>query len=209
MKSLIHKPYILVLFISFFLLGGAEISHADSLYNGLQLPLYSVQGKRLRVGDVITVYVSESTSAVQEATTRTQKDSSLGTNLVSNWDQVANLLGNETIRKTFDFELRGNDAYEGQGQTSRRSKLQAIITAVVTEVLESGNLFIIGEHKIKVNNEVETIQLSGIIRPQDISGDNTVLSHQIAKAEISVLGAGVVGSKQTPGVLTKMFNWMF
>ena len=84
-----------------------------------------------------------------------------------------------------------------------------MITAVITEILEGGNVYVVGEHKVKVNNEVETIRVSGIIRPSDIGMGNTINSYQIAKAEVSVNGSGVVGSKQNPGVLTKMFNWLF
>ena len=133
----------------------------------------------------------------------------MGTSIQNNWDQVANLLGNETIRKTFDFGFSGEDEYQGSGQTSRRSKVKAIVTSIVTEILDSGNLFIIGEHNVKVNNEIETIHVSGIVRPQDISAKNSVFSYQIAKAEVSVNGEGVVGAKQTPGMMTKMFNWLF
>jgi flagellar L-ring protein precursor FlgH len=183
--------------------------HADSLWNASTGSLYGGEKKRVRVGDVVTVVISESTSAVQEASTRTSKGSSVGLELGSAWDQVANLLGTETIRKTYDASLSGNDDYRGTGQTSRKSQVKAMITAVITEILEGGNVYVVGEHKVKVNNEVETIRVSGIIRPSDIGIDNTINSYQIAKAEVSVNGAGVVGSKQNPGVLTKMFNWLF
>ena len=81
--------------------------------------------------------------------------------------------------------------------------------AVVTEVLETGNLFVVGEHRVKVNNEIETVRVSGLVRPQDISAKNSIFSYQIAKAQVSVNGDGVVATKQTPGVMTKMFNWFF
>jgi len=182
---------------------------ADSIWDNAKGPFYGVSRRRIRVGDLITIYVSESTSAVQSASTSTKKDSSLETELSSDWQQVANLLGDETIRKTYDFELSGGDEYLGTGSTTRRSKVQAVVTSVVTEILESGNLFIVGEHQVKVNNEIETVRVSGIIRPESISAKNSVFSWEIAKAEISVNGAGVVGAKQTPGVLTKMFNWLY
>jgi flagellar L-ring protein precursor FlgH len=182
---------------------------ADSLWDSQRPNVYSVSQKRIHVGDIVTIAISESTSAVQEATTQTQKQSGLGANLLSAWNQVANVLGNETIRKQYDSSLAGNDSFRGNGQTSRRSKVEATITAIVTEVLDGGNLFIVGEHKVKVNDEVETIRISGIIRPGDILPNNTVLSSQIAKAEVSVNGNGVVGAKQTPGMMTKMFNWLF
>lgn len=182
---------------------------ADSLWDNATSGYYESAKRRIRVGDIVTIYISESTSAVQQATTSTRKDSSINAGMENNWDQVANLLGNETIRKTFDFGLSGEDQYQGSGQTSRTSKVKAIVTSVVTEVLDSGNLFIVGEHRVKVNNEIETIRVSGVIRPQDISAKNSVYSYQIAKAEVSVNGEGVVGAKQTPGMMTKMLNWLF
>jgi flagellar L-ring protein precursor FlgH len=183
--------------------------NADSLWDGSQGNLYGVQKRRIRIGDIITVLVSESTSAIQSASTSTQKDTSLGARMVNSWDQVANLLGNETLRKTLDFDLQGDDSYRGSGATSRQSNVRAVVTCIVTEVIESGNLFIVGEHRVKVNNEIETVRISGIIRPQDITGQNTVLSSQVAKAEVSVNGEGVVASKQNPGLVTKVFNWLF
>lgn len=194
--------------ISFFCGLMASSLTADSLWNG-DPRFYSSSQKQVKVGDIITIFISEQTNAAQGATTITGKDSEMGMSLLSAWDQVANLLGSETIRKQYDMSLKGDDKYKGTGQTSRTSKVKAVVTALVTEVLDSGNLYIVGEHKVKVNNEVETIRISGIIRPQDIQANNSVLSSQIAKVEVSVNGAGVVGSKQSPGMLTKMFNWLF
>ena len=198
-----------LLFISSILLITSVEVPADSLWARSKGPFYGVTSRKVKVGDVITIFISESTTAVQEASTRTKKKSSLGTDLSNNWDQVANLLGNETIRKTFDFGVEGNDDYQGSGATSRSSKVKAVVTSIVTEVLDTGNLYIVGEHRVKVNNEVETVKVAGIIRPQDISAKNSVFSYQIAKAEVSVNGSGVVGSKQTPGIMTKTFNWLF
>ena len=84
-----------------------------------------------------------------------------------------------------------------------------MISSVITEILDNGNLYLEGIHKVKVNDELETIRVAGVVRPQDISPKNSIFSYQIAKAEISVNGSGVVASKQSPGVLTKMFNWLF
>ena len=200
-----HKLFVIILLIS---ISGTPLL-SDSLWSPSQASFYSVQKRQIRIGDIITVLISESTSAVHSATTRTQKDASVGASMRNNWDQVANLLGNETLRKTFNFGLSGDDSYEGSGQTSRQSSVRAVVTCVVTEVLESGNLFIVGDHRVKVNNEIETVRISGVIRPADITGQNTVLSSQVAKAEVSVNGEGVVSAKQTPGIMTKMFNWLF
>jgi flagellar L-ring protein precursor FlgH len=197
---------------SIVLVTGTSELQADSLWRSSArggAGLYSSSQRRIGVGDVVTIRISESTSAVQEASTRTQKESQLNTDLLSAWDQVANVLGSETLRKQYEVGIRGDDEYSGAGQTSRRSTFKTIVTGIVTEILENGNLFVIAEHELKINQEIQTIRLSGIIRPADIEIDNSVHSHQIAKAEISINGAGIVGSKQTPGMLTKMFNWLF
>lgn len=62
---------------------------------------------------------------------------------------------------------------------------------------------------VDVNNDTEFIQVSGIVRPGDINSTNTVSSHKIAQFTISLKGKGVVNSKQTPGVLSNFFNWVF
>jgi flagellar L-ring protein precursor FlgH len=198
---------VFLLCISIIVFGGE--CWADSLWSPSQGPIYGVSKRRIKVGDVITVYVSESTNAAQSASTMTRKDSSIGGKLLANWDQISNVLGNQQTRRTLDLGIDGNDAYEGTGQTVRRSNVKAVVSSIVTEILKSGNLYIVGEHKVKVNNEIETVKVSGIIRPQDISVQNSVFSYQIAKAEVSVHGEGVVASKQTPGIMSKMFNWLF
>ena len=76
--------------------------------------------------------------------------------------------------------------------------------------LKNGNLFVVGEHKVKVNQDIETIRISGIIRPEDITRKNSVFSWQIAKAEVSVSGSGgPIATKQNPGVVGKLVNWIF
>lgn len=204
---LIQRQFALALLISGLLIGVPL--YADSLWDTGKGNLYSAERRKPKVGDVVTIVVSEASSAQQEATTRTSKESGVGLDLESGWDQVANLLGSETIRKTYSGKLKGNDEFRGTGQTARKSTVRAKVTAVITEILENGNVYVVGEHKVKVNQEMETIRISGIIRPSDISAANTIDSYQIAKAEVSVNGSGVIGSKQSPGVLTKMFNWLF
>lgn len=184
-------------------------SVADSLFDNAKTPFYGVNRRLISVGDIITIYVSESTSAAQQASTSTERESRLGGSLQTNWEQIGNLLGNETLNQKREYGLNGDDKYEGSGQTSRRSQVKAVVSSVVTEILDNGNLFVEGIHKVKVNDELETIRVAGIIRPQDISPQNSVYSYQVAKAEISVHGTGVVAAKQSPGIMTKMFNWLF
>jgi flagellar L-ring protein FlgH len=206
---LILKTFKYLLIISLFFLFGTQLVFADTLWGSDMESLYSAR-KANKVGDLITIYISVTSTAVQEAGTTTSKESKISADLFNAWDQVAVKVGaDESLRKTQKYTVGGNDQYSGVGQTSRKSQVKAIITATVIEVLSNKNLYLMGEHKVKVNNEIETIRISGIVRPEDITPQNSVYSHQIAKAEISVNGVGVVGSKQNPGVLTKLFNWFF
>ena len=79
------------------------------------------------------------------------------------------------------------------------------------QVRPNGNLFIKGTREIKVNSETQYIILSGLIRPEDISPGNTILSSYIGNAKIEYSGDGSISDKQKPGWLTRIvdFIWPF
>ena len=200
------KRYLcLVISVFFFSL----TSFADSLYDVNSTQVYGFSPRVIAEGDIVTVYVSESTSAVQQASTRTEKDARVGASLESSWEQISSLLGNETKNQDREYKFSGEDQFQGSGRTSRRSQVRGVVSSRVIEVLDNGNLFIEGVHRVKVNNELETIRVAGIVRPQDISATNSVFSYQIAEAEITVTGIGVVASKQNPGLMSKLVGWLF
>ena len=149
------KKVLLLTLFSLFIFN--DFCYADSLFKPGGTPFYGVQRRKIVEGDIITIYISESTSAAQQASTRTEKESSLSGSLQMGWEQISNLLGNETLNQERLYNFGGEDQYEGSGQTSRRSNVRAVVSSVVTEISENGNLFIEGIHHVKVNNEVETI----------------------------------------------------
>ncbi|HDG98416.1 MAG TPA: flagellar basal body L-ring protein FlgH, partial [Desulfobacterales bacterium] len=107
------------------------------------------------------------------------------------------------------FKASMSNSFDGSGSTSRDETMTASITARVVEVLPNGNLYIRGTRQIKVNNEVQYITLSGLIRPYDISPDNTVLSSYIADAKIEYTGKGAVSDKQRPGWLMRLLDYVW
>ena len=198
----------ILLLISFFVVLPSLVV-ADSLWRPYSSSIYQSGSRRIKVGDMVTIYVSESTSAVQQASTSLGKTSSIGASFENNLDKLTSL-GNNRDRNKNNISFGGADAYQGTGQTQRQSSVKAVITALITEELESGNFYIVGEHKVKVNHDIETIRVSGIIRPEDITNKNTIFSYLIAKAEVSVSGkGGPVSAKQNPGVVGKLFGWIF
>ena len=103
------------------------------------------------------------------------------------------------------------NSFNGSGSTTRDESMTAAITARVIEVRPNGNLLIKGTREVKVNNETQFIILSGLIRPVDISPDNTVLSSYIGNAKIEYIGTGSLSDKQRPGWLARAvdFVWPF
>jgi flagellar L-ring protein FlgH len=189
-----------VLFAIFIILiSGAAL--CDSLWDRTSTSPYSVS-KSFRVGDMITVIILETTSAVQKAGTDTDVNDSLSAAL----DHTITRLN---IDPTNYLKANGGNQYSGSGSTARSSKVTAKIAAVITRILPNGNLLISGEHKVEVNNEIQTIKISGMVRPKDVTLMNTVLSYQVAGASVSVKGSGVVGEADEPGWFSRMFNWVF
>lgn len=151
------------------------------------------------VGDIITVLVQEQAEAKGEATTDAKRSH----------NQEAGLLSLPFVKG--QLETRGIDllanglvdtqsdrSFKGDGTNERKDELTASIAAVVTQVLPNGLMVIQGQREVLVNYEKQVLQITGIIRPEDISSGNTVASSKIAEARIAYVGNGVMDSAQSP-----------
>lgn len=176
---------------------------AGSLWNENSASPYSTQ-KAYKIGDIINVLIAESSSAKHLADTKTTAKDDLAAKFTHTLQRLAPIIGvsNQAAGQLYNV-------YEGKGQTSRGSSLQARIATWVTETLPNGNLAIKGQHKVEVNGEVQEITITGIIRPKDISGANTIYSYQVANANVSVKGEGTVADAEAPGWITRFLNWLF
>lgn len=171
---------------------------ADSLWKDGARSLYADR-KAIREGDVLTVLIFESTTASSRADTKTGKSESASTK--PGVGPLLSLLP--------EWSVSGKTGSQASGSTTRSGTLVGKISVVVKEVLPNGNLRVEGTRTIGVNGEKERIVLTGIVRPEDISTENTVPSTAIAQAEIHYEGKGPVGSKQREGLLTKLLKWLF
>jgi flagellar L-ring protein FlgH len=169
---------------------------ADSLYSDTQyFPLHSDK-KKLSVGNIITVLIYEQASASTSSGTNIERESNVG----------------GSVGRTDSTSRRGlnlNSDFEGGGSINREGKLIASVSATVTSINDDGIMLITGRQLIEFNDEKQFINLSGHIRSDDVSVDNTVLSTRIANAEITYSGDGLLGKEQKPGVITRMFRWLF
>ena len=197
----------LLLFLVCSLLILAPAGYADSLWTSATAPSIFDNQRSFNIGDLVTVMISAESTAVQEAGTTTRKQSDIGAKFFDTFDQYSlDTDGNKSNRKMQDYRIGGDDNYSGVGQTTRKSKVEAIVSCIITRILPNGNLVISGERLVDVNNDSEIIQISGIVRPADIDTKNRIESHQIAQFNISLKGKGVVNSKQAPGFLSNFFQ---
>lgn len=180
-----------------------EDSHWANLFNNI---------KARHPGDVVTVRIVESSKATNQATTETERSSSLSAGIQKFFGAENDHAADDPFFNPFG-EVKGsmNSDFEGDGVTRRSGNLTAHITAKVTEVLPNGNLKIQGKREVRINHETQFIYLSGIVRPRDISSDNVVLSTYIADARIEYSGSGIIDDRQRPGWMSNIFNviWPF
>ena len=171
--------------------------------------------KAIRVGDVITIRIVEDPEAELNANTKTDRSSSLQAKLKflgfmkALADKNPRLAQNPAQDTLIDSSL--GFSFDGKGSSNRKGHVKAYISAIVMNVLPNGNLYIEGRREIKVNNELQYITISGIVRPEDIDPDNEVSSVYVANARITYSGIGPLSDKQKPGWMGRVLDhvWPF
>ena len=113
-----------------------------------------------------------------------------------------------------DIPLLGTStekSFDGKASTTRANKVTATVAARVVNVMPDGLLQVEGARETRVNNETQYLVVSGLIRSRDVASDNSIMSTQMADAQISYYGKGVVADKQKPGWFTRLMDhvWPF
>ena len=181
------------------------LSSADSLWvdsTGAAPSIYT-DVKARTVGDVLTIVIVESSTGTTQANTKTASTDSIGGG-PGVGSGVLKLLANLP-----EFSADTKSSSSGTGNTSRSGSLSARVSVVVKNVLPNGTLAVEGTREVTINKEKQEIKLTGIIRPQDVAADNTVLSTSLADAKIEYTGNGPISRKQRGGLLTRIFDFLF
>ncbi|MCL2789960.1 MAG: flagellar basal body L-ring protein FlgH [Desulfobulbus sp.] len=167
--------------------------------------------KARRVGDIVTVTIREQATASKQATTDTSRGSGISAGISALFGLEQNVADSTNINPSSMIASNSSDSFSGKGQTTRSENLTATLTTQVVEVYPNGNLKIRGGKSVAVNNENQIIYLTGIVRPYDVTTDNTVDSGSILNAQITYTGKGIVSDKQKPGWLMRIFDnaWPF
>ncbi|WP_426358521.1 flagellar basal body L-ring protein FlgH [Pseudocolwellia sp. HL-MZ19] len=163
--------------------------------------IYS-DSKAHRVGDIISVLLSENTQAQKNAKTELSKDNSSSLGSVLGLGGAPITLGGDSL----EFSYNQNSDFSGDSKSDQSNSLTGNISVHVLRVLPNGNLMIRGEKWMSLNNGDEYIRLTGIIRAQDISSSNTITSSKVANARIQYAGTGAFADAQEQGWLSKFFG---
>ncbi len=153
-----------------------------------------------QVGDIITILVNTADAAdVQNATgaTRTGTETEGLPNLFGLEAALPKLLGKAVSASTL-VNASSTNSNNGTGTIKRNETVTLRLAGVVTQVLPNGNLVVAARQEMRVNSELRELQVSGVIRPQDIASDNTVPHDRMAEARISYGGRGTLTELQTP-----------
>ncbi|MBI2566439.1 MAG: flagellar basal body L-ring protein FlgH [Candidatus Schekmanbacteria bacterium] len=167
--------------------------------------------KARRVNDIVTVNVVEAATASNKATTKGSRTSATkagATTLFGIEGELANRVTsgfNPGAMLATDY----SNAYDGSGETTREGSLVTTVAARVREVLPNNNLIIEGRREIVINSEKQTIFVTGIVRPKDISFNNIISSTAIADFQVRYGGRGSVGQNQYQGWFARFMNWIW
>ncbi|MES0371896.1 MAG: flagellar basal body L-ring protein FlgH [Mariprofundaceae bacterium] len=163
------------------------------------------------VGDLITVLVEESASATRSLGTKKSKSSSRKTGLDAFLGLESNILPQADITPSAAVDLSDSKNFDGSGSTTNSDTLSASVTAVVTKVYPNGNMKILGRRQVAINHQPQELTFAGVIRPLDISPDNTVSSAKVAQAVISYGGGGELATVAHEGWLGQTLDrvWPF
>ncbi len=167
---------------------------AADLYGSGNWSAMASDRRALHVGDSLTVVVYENSLVQNSSQAGSQKSTQLSGQASS---------GN-SARAPAQLGVTGQ--FDSQAQTGRSDKLVAQITVIVDGVLPNGDLHVSGQQVINVAGDHTKISVKGRVRPEDISGANTVLSTRLADAAIDYDGTGLVSRGAKPGLINRFFD---
>lgn len=168
-----------------------------AIYNGRHSDNFFGRSRNYRVGDLITVVLDESTRAGREqkgSVSRDAENNAIPSGLVSRIQNLA--LPTKILGTKLEGVMNGANLSEssikssGVGTAGQSASLTGAVSVTVIEVLANGNLVVRGEKQLALTEGTEVIQVSGIIRPDDVSPNNMVQSRRLANAQIAYRGTG-------------------
>ena len=181
-------------------------NYSGSIYQAAQPSSYGYQpmfeDRRPRhIGDVLTIVLQENVSASKSSSISAGRNGSANIGVKA----IPSFLDGALGRGKVDTDLSGGTDFKGSGGANAENTFSGTITVTLQDVMINGNLKVVGEKQIAINQGTEFIRFSGVVNPRTISGNNTVISTQVADARIEYVGNGYIDEAQTMGWLQRLF----
>jgi flagellar L-ring protein precursor FlgH len=157
-------------------------------------------------GDIITVVVAESANATSAQTKSANRESALEDAITQ---FIYSKAGSGLLSHNGDMpasSASGKSSYSGGGQVNNSQTLTARAAVLVTDVLPNGTLVIEGARRITFSGETQYVVLHGLVRPDDVSSANTVVSSNVADAHVEFVTEGTLTDAQKRGWLSKLYE---
>ncbi|HAK61788.1 MAG: flagellar basal body L-ring protein FlgH [Pseudomonadota bacterium] len=161
-----------------------------------------------KVGDILTVNINVTDSAtVDNKTTRSRTArEGASANALLGYERSLGKILPEAIDPENLIDTNSSSKNEGAGSVNRKEAINTTVAAIITQILPNGNFVIQGRQEVRINFEVREIMISGVVRPEDISNQNTVQHTQIAEARISYGGRGQLTDVQQARYGQQLFD---
>ena len=180
-------------------------NNSGTIFNASQGNLFSMETKAQMVGDIITVAFSESFQATKSQNAATSRTTE-GTMTLPGALDIIKPLGYTAEQFSASLAASSANTFAGSGTSAQSNSLTGQVSVHVVRVFQNGNLEILGQKKLTLNNGDEYIRVHGIVRPQDIDATNTVSSDRIANANIQYIGAGDIAASSKKGLFSKILD---
>ena len=180
-------------------------NNSGTIFNASQGNLFSMETKAQMVGDIITVAFSESFQATKSQNAATSRTTE-GTMTLPGALDIIKPFGYTAEEFSARLAASSANTFAGSGTSAQSNSLTGQVSVHVVRVFQNGNLEILGQKKLTLNNGDEYIRVHGIVRPQDIDATNTVSSDRIANANIQYIGAGDIAASSKKGLFSKILD---
>jgi len=189
--------------------GESVLGRNKSIYRASWFAVEEPSPKDFRVHDLITIIVNEVSKHTTKEDTKADRDYGLDTT-ISDWIRLTggNLRPDKQLHGDPKIGVSMKKEFEGKSDIKREDTLIARIQAEVIDIKPNGNLLLEATHRVITNDETTIITLTGTCRSKDIGVDNTIISSQIAKLEISKQSSGIARDANKRGLLSGLWDWI-
>jgi flagellar L-ring protein precursor FlgH len=178
-------------------------------------PLFT-DHKAMHVNDIVTVVISEKATSSNKANKALSEDDTIGLNGGAFSSIGGNSAVNSAVGKLnglagIGFNAGSSSDYAGSGSSTKDASFTTTVSARIVKVMANGNYFITGRREIMVDDQKQTIQISGVIRPYDIDQNNQISSAKISDAKIMYANEGDIDRSTNKGWGSKIVQavWPF